>query len=96
MTRGAEDDNTFHLIETSIDRIQRAFKGGDLSARELTQLYLNRIEALDRAGPQINSIITVAPDALAEADRLDATLKTSGPVGPLHGVPVVLKDQMDA
>jgi Asp-tRNA(Asn)/Glu-tRNA(Gln) amidotransferase A subunit family amidase len=62
----------------------------------LVQLYLSRIEALDRGGPGINSIITVHPDALREADRLDAAYRTSGPVGPLHGVPVVLKDQIDA
>jgi amidase len=87
---------TFRLLEATIDDIQRAYATGDLSARELTQLYLNRIEAYDRGGPRINSIITIAPDALQEADRLDAALQASGPVGPLHGVPVILKDQMDA
>src|SRR5207249_9013028 len=50
----------------------------------------------DRGGPAINSIITLAPDALSEAYRLDTALRASGPVGPLHGVPVILKDQMDA
>jgi amidase len=88
--------NTFRLLETTIDDLQRAYTSGDLSAREVTQLYLNRIDAYDRNGPRINSIITIAPDALTEADRLDAAFRASGPVGPLHGVPVVLKDQMDA
>jgi amidase len=87
---------TFRLLETTIDDLQRAYTTGDLSAREVTQLYLNRIDAYDRNGPKINSVITLAPDALSEADRLDAALRASGPVGPLHGVPVVLKDQMDA
>jgi Asp-tRNA(Asn)/Glu-tRNA(Gln) amidotransferase A subunit family amidase len=96
MTQTLSEVNTFRLMETTIDEIERAYTGGDLSARELTQLYLNRIDAYDRIGPRINSIITIAPDALAQADRLDAALKASGPVGPLHGVPVILKDQMDA
>ncbi len=96
MTQTASEVKTFHLLETTIEDIQRAYKAGVMSARELTQLYLNRIERYDRAGPKINSIITVAPDALSEADRLDAAMRASGPVGPLHGVPIVLKDQMDA
>jgi Asp-tRNA(Asn)/Glu-tRNA(Gln) amidotransferase A subunit family amidase len=96
MTQSASEAKTFSLLETTIDDIQRAYTAGDLSARELTQWYLNRIEAYDSNGPRINAIITIAPDALKEADRLDAALQASGPVGPLHGVPVVLKDQMDA
>ena len=87
---------SFHLMEATIGAIQRAYATGDLSARELTQLYLDRIEALDRNGPRINSIITIAPDALEQADRLDAAWRVSGPVGPLHGVPLVVKDQVDA
>lgn len=86
----------FHLLETTIDAIQAAYRAGELSARELVQLYLNRIEAYDKQGPSINAIITLAPDLLEQADRLDAAYRTSGPVGPLHGVPVILKDQMDA
>ncbi|MPZ14903.1 MAG: amidase [Chloroflexi bacterium] len=94
--RMAQTLTPFHLLEATIDDIQRAYTAGDLSARELTQLYLNRIEAYDRTGPRINSMITIAPDALTQADRLDAALSASGPRGPLHGVPVILKDQMDA
>ena len=86
----------FELIETTIDAIRRAYDAKELSARELVQGYLDRIDAFDRNGPTINSIISVNPAALDEADRLDAALAASGPVGPLHGVPVVLKDQIDA
>ena len=86
----------FHLLETTIDAIQAAYRAGELSARDLVQLYLNRIEAYDKKGPNINAIITIAPDLLEQADRLDAAYGTSGPVGPLHGVPVILKDQLDA
>ncbi|HLG69235.1 MAG TPA: amidase family protein [Chloroflexota bacterium] len=86
----------FTLREATIRDIHAAFRDKQLSARELVQLYLNRIERLDRDGPAINSIITVNPRALEEADRLDGVWRASGPVGPLHGIPVILKDQIDA
>ena len=86
---------TFQVFETTIADIHEAFANGSLTARQLVEAYLKRIEALDKNGPQINSIITVNPDALAEADRLDAAFAAGGPVGPLHGIPVILKDQMD-
>jgi Asp-tRNA(Asn)/Glu-tRNA(Gln) amidotransferase A subunit family amidase len=86
----------FHLQEATIQDIQDAYTSGQLTSHHLVQLYLDRIAAYDKRGPSINSIITLNPKALEEADRLDAALKTSGFVGPLHGIPVVLKDQMDA
>jgi amidase len=86
----------FHLAEATIEDVRDAYKSGKLTSHQLVQLYLNRIEAYDQKGPSINAIITVNPKALEEADRLDAAYKTSGFVGPLHGIPVILKDQMDA
>lgn len=86
----------FHLQEATIADIHAAYRSGSLTARRLTQLYLNRIEAYDKQGPRINSIITLNPKALEDADRLDAAVKTSGFVGPLHGIPLVVKDQADA
>ena len=86
----------FHLLETSIEDIQNAYKSGRLTSHQLVQLYLNRIEAYDKKGPGINAVITINPKALEEADRLDAAFKTSGFVGPLHGIPILLKDQFDA
>jgi Asp-tRNA(Asn)/Glu-tRNA(Gln) amidotransferase A subunit family amidase len=83
-------------METTIDEIHAAYKSGQLTARQLVQAYLDRIEAYDKKGPAINAIITVNPKALEEADRLDAAFKASGFVGPLHGIPVVVKDQADA
>ena len=59
-------------------------------------MYLDRIETFDKKGPAINAIISLNPDALKEADRLDAAYKASGPVGPLHGIPIIMKDQGDA
>ena len=85
----------FPLLEATIDAIHQAYKARQLTARQLVQLYLDRIEAYDQTGPAINAIITRNAAALAEADRLDAALLASGFVGPLHGIPVVVKDQAD-
>src|SRR5919109_5387769 len=87
---------SFNILETTISDIQDAYKAGQLTARSLVQMYLDRIAAYDKNGPGINAIITINPTALEEADRLDAAFKTSGFVGPLHGVPVIIKDQADA
>lgn len=85
----------FQVMETTIADVHAAFRSGKLTARQLTQMYLDRIAAYDKQGPAINAVITVNGNALAEANKLDAAFKSSGPVGPLHGIPVVLKDQMD-
>ncbi|HEX6768148.1 MAG TPA: amidase family protein, partial [Candidatus Binatia bacterium] len=86
----------FNIIETTIDQVHAAYKSGELTCRQLVQMYLDRIAAYDKSGPAINAIISLNPDALKEADRLDACYKTSGPMGPLHGIPVIMKDQGDA
>ena len=85
----------FTLREATIADIHGAFRSGVLTARQLVQAYLDRIERYDRGGPQINALISLNPRALDEADRLDATFRASGLVGPLHGIPVVVKDQAD-
>src|SRR5947209_14368848 len=85
----------FNILETTIDEVGRAYQSGQLTARQLVQLYLDRIEAYDKKGPTINAIITVNPRALEEANRLDAALKTSRFVDPLHRVPIIIKDQAD-
>ena len=86
----------FHLEEATIDSLHDAYRSGRLTSHQVVQLYLNRIEAYDKKGPAINAIITINPRALEEADRLDSAFKASGFVGPLHGIPVIIKDQMDA
>lgn len=86
----------FQILEATIDSIHSAYKSGQLTCRQLVQMYIDRIAALDKAGPAINSIIAVSSTALAEADRLDDAYRSSGPIGPLHGIPVILKDQIDA
>ena len=86
----------FRLMEASIEDIHNAYQSGELTSRQLVQLYLDRIEAYDKNGPNINSIISLNPRALEEADRLDAAFTASGFIGPLHGIPVIVKDQADA
>lgn len=85
----------FNVVEATIGGIHAAYRAGSVSAREVVSAYLERIEAYDRNCPQINSLITVNREALADADRLDATFKASGIMGPLHGIPVIIKDQID-
>lgn len=85
----------FPVLETSIEAIHAAYKSGKLTARQLVQQYLDRIHAYDQQGPKINSIITLNPTALEEADKLDSQYKKSGLVGPLHGIPVLVKDEID-
>src|SRR5262245_19737016 len=85
----------FEIVEATIDDIHIAMRAGKLTARQLVQGYLDRINAYDKQGPTINSVITLNPNALAEADRLDAALRTSGLVGPLHGITILVKDEID-
>ncbi|QFU01108.1 Glutamyl-tRNA(Gln) amidotransferase subunit A [Halomonas sp. THAF5a] len=86
----------FAIEELTIDDMQALLRSGKLSVRGLTEAYLARVEAIDKAGPGLNAIITVNPRALEEADRLDAEFAASGALsGPLHGVPVVVKDQAE-
>src|SRR5438270_7140546 len=88
--QGGNASPPFQIVETSIDDIHAAYKAGTLTARQLVQGYLHRIDAYDKAGPKINSIITVNARALEDADKLDAAYKQSGFVGPLHGIPIVV------
>jgi amidase len=85
----------FQIVEATIDDIHMAFRSGRLTARQLVQGYLDRINAHDKQGPNINSIITINPNALPEADKLDAAFRVSGLVGPLHGVTILVKDEVD-
>jgi len=86
---------TWDVVETTIADVHRAMAAGDLTAVELVQAYLDRIARYDKTGPAINAIITLNPDALARAARLDSAYRVSGFVGPLHGIPVIVKDNYD-
>ena len=86
---------SFRLLEATIADVQAALASEQITCRELVQRYLDRIEAYDAAGPALNAIQHVNPDALRAAESLDAAFDQSGPVGPLHCVPVLLKDQVE-
>ena len=86
---------SFELEEATVSELQEGMKSGRLTARSIAQMYLKRIEELDKHGPMVNSIIELNPDALAIADSLDQERKAKGARGPLHGIPVLLKDNID-
>ena len=85
----------FEFDEVTIADLQDAMKSGKYSARSVAEKYLARIDQIDKQGPAINSIIELNPDALAIADGLDKERKDKGVRGPLHGVPVLIKDNID-
>lgn len=88
-------EKVFQLEEATIADIHEAMNAGALSAEKLVELYTARILAYDRAGPRLNSIIMINPDARADAAALDKERLTKGVRGPLHGIPVLLKDNID-
>jgi Asp-tRNA(Asn)/Glu-tRNA(Gln) amidotransferase A subunit family amidase len=94
---GAESEvKAFHLEEATIADVHAAYKSGALTATQLVQAYLKRIQAYDQAGPKLNVVIFLNPNALEEARALDEHLRKTGKfVGPLHGIPVLLKDNVN-
>jgi amidase len=86
----------FHLLEATIDDIHMALKSGQITCRGLVDWYLKRIAAYERTGPTLNAIQTVNPLALQEAERLDTSFRPTEPLRPLHCVPVLVKDQVEA
>ena len=85
----------FVVEETTIAEVHQAMADGRITAEALVQAYLDRIEAYDKAGPYLNSLIVVNERALERARELDSIYAASGPVGPLHGIPVIVKDNYD-
>jgi len=85
----------FELDEMTIDDLQKAMQSGQQSSRSLCEKYLARIQEIDKAGPAVNSVIEVNPEALEIADALDKERKDKGARGPLHGIPVMIKDNID-
>ncbi|MDA9253044.1 amidase family protein, partial [Flavobacteriaceae bacterium] len=88
-----EDLNNFQFLEITIPELQEGYKNGGWTIRDVIAAYSNRIDAIDHSGPQLHSVIVVNPDALAIADSLDRVAPEQR--GPLHGVPVLLKDNID-
>ena len=86
---------TFDVEEATIAEVHAAFLSGDLTCVSLVQAYHARIDAYDQRGPQLNTIATLNPGALEEAAALDEALASGGLTGPLHCIPVLLKDQVE-
>ena len=93
---GASDSiASFPLEEATIPELREGMESGKYTARSITQMYLDRIEAIDQSGPTLRSVIEVNPDALDIADQLDEERQQGKLRGPLHGIPVLLKDNID-
>jgi amidase len=86
---------TVDLTDATIADLEAAFTKGTLTSEQLTKMYLKRIEAYDKKGPGINAVITLNPKALEQAKALDKERKAKGPRSPIHGVPILLKDNYD-
>ena len=91
----AATQTDFELDEATVSSLQARMESGELTAQSISALYLARIDALDKRGPAVNAIIELNPDALAIAAQLDEERDANGPRGPMHGIPVVLKDNID-
>lgn len=89
------DNKGFILEEATISSVHTAMERGELTCRKLVEMYLERIGAYDKKGPALNSVIMINPKVLEIADELDNKFKESGFIGPLHGIPVLLKDNVD-
>jgi amidase len=88
-------EDPFELNEATIDSLQEAMKSGKYSAQKITQLYLDRIQQIDKSGPKLNSVIEINPDAISIAAQMDEERKNGKIRGPLHGIPVLIKDNID-
>jgi len=89
-----EPDNSW-IEELTISQLQKGYKEGKFKIRDVVKVYLDRIDEIDRNGPRLNSVIEINPDALMIADQLDKELAEGKIHGPMHGVPVILKDNID-
>lgn len=91
----APGQQAFELAEMTVAQLQEGMRNGRLTARRITQAYLSRIQAMDRQGPTLRAVLETNPDALQIADQLDAERRQGRVRGPLHGIPVIVKDNID-
>jgi len=85
----------FELDEITVDELRDGLKSGKYTIKAITEKYISRIKSIDKDGPAINSVIELNPDALKIAEELDNELKEKGSRGPLHGIPILIKDNID-
>lgn len=86
---------SFEIVEATIPEIQAALETGQMTSRQLVLMYLERIAEHDKSGLTVNSVLEINPDALFIAEALDVERSLLGPRGPLHGIPVLLKDNIN-
>jgi amidase len=91
----AQTSDSFQLEEATILQLQDRMKSGEITARSLVEAYFKRIDTIDKQGPAINSVIEKNSEALDIAERLDREWKEKGPRGPLNGIPILMKDNID-
>lgn len=91
----AAPPKAFELEELTIAKLQDGMKSGKFTARSLVKNYLDRIDDIDKHGPALNSVIEINPDAVSIAEALDRERKEKGARGPLHGIPILIKDNID-
>ena len=89
------NEDQFELNEITVQELQDKMAKGTYTSEQITQLYLNRIEAIDKNGPKLNTMIEVNPDALNIAKAMDKERKEGKIRGLLHGIPIVIKDNID-
>ena len=94
MPKPSKNFESFLLSEMTITDLETSYRKGSFTVRKIVELYLDRIEKIDKNGPELNSIIIVNPEALKIADSLDQILKLGNQKGVLFGVPVLLKDNI--
>ena len=87
--------NNFELDEITIDELQQKMKSGETTSLALTKMYLNRIELIDKSGPKLNAVIEINKEALAIAAAMDKERKNGKVRGMLHGIPVLIKDNIN-
>lgn len=91
----SDSNHAFRFDEFTIDQLQAGYENGDFTVEEVVKAYLDRIDRIDHHGPELRSVIQVNPDALTIAKKRDAMLSSGAPRGPLFGIPVLLKDNID-
>ena len=95
-TNKIENLNDFVYLETTVENLIDGYKNGDIKAVQVVKEYIDRIKKIDMAGPNLRSVIQIKPDAVKIASELDNLLAKGELKGPLHGVPVILKDNIDS
>ena len=91
----ARDAGEFPFLEATIDILQQKMQSGEYTSQSITKIYLKRIAEIDKKGPALNAIIELNPEAITIAERMDAERKAGKVRGPLHGIPVLVKDNIN-